>query len=443
MYTKKISWLLCATILSSHAAFAEDAAQSTSEPAEAAAKAEAVTASGFTLNDAISKALLQSPRLKAFGSGVAAARGERQQAGLWYNPNIAADVENIGGSNSYKGISSAQTTFGVTQQFAIGGKLSAQRSIADRGLEIASLTEQAAALDIIRDITIAYADAIAAEENARLAREQRDLAGDVLKSVSIRVNAAAAPLIQKSRAEVERASATIALDKATREGEIARQKIAALMGDARFTLPIDKSYFYRTHKPEITGLDDKLKANPDMVRLGSNIEQSKARLELERANAIPDPQLNIGVRDLRDTGDRAFVVGVSLPIPVFNANGGNIERARSEVLRTEQDNRQFELNTNAELIQARERLQNTYIQAETLREEILPSASTAFRLAREGYNLGRFPYLEVLDAQRSLFGVKQQQIEAIRQFHTAKAQLERLTALHMNDIQQKGETHAE
>jgi cobalt-zinc-cadmium efflux system outer membrane protein len=54
---------------------------------------------------------------------------------------------------------------------------------------------------------------------------------------------------------------------------------------------------------------------------------------------------------------------------------------------------------------------------------------------------GRFPYLEVLDAQRSLFGVKQQQIEAIREFHTAKAQVERLTATRLSTLQKSGENH--
>ena len=61
------------------------------------------------------------------------------------------------------------------------------------------------------------------------------------------------------------------------------------------------------------------------VKLNSSLEQSKARLELEQANAIPDPRLSVGVRDFRDSGDQAFIVGVSLPIPVFNANRGNIE----------------------------------------------------------------------------------------------------------------------
>lgn len=442
MYQKKLLWLLCATILTSQPVFAQEAAKPEPDSKPPAAVAvEAAKPSGFTLDDAIAKALAQSPRLKAFNSGVAAAKGEQRQAGAWVNPEVGAEAKDFAGQGAYKGFDSAEVTYGVTQEITIGGKISARENIAGKGLEIASLDEQAAMLDVIRDVTTAYAEAVAAEENVRLATEQKELAEDVLKSVSVRVGAAAAPLIQKSRAEVERSTATIALDKANRERDITRKKLAALMGEDRFTLALDSSAFYAISKPELAALEEKLKANPDLVKLDSSLEQSRARLDLEQANAIPDPRLSVGMSNYRDSGDQAFMVGVSLPIPVFNANRGNIEKARNEVSRTEMDNRQMALNASAELTGAHERMENAYVQAQTLKTEILPSADKAFRLSREGYGAGRFPYLEVLDAQRSLFGVKQQQIEAIRDFHTAKAQVERLTATRLSQLQKSGENH--
>jgi outer membrane protein, heavy metal efflux system len=456
---RSFSWLLCTSILLSSAAFAQEAqllAQANTDtppapvalaPAESTPNAPAAlppaTGNVITLDAAIERALAESPRLKAFGSGVAAAKGEQRQAGAWVNPEVGVEAENVAGQGAYKGFDSAEVTVGVTQEIAIGGKISARESIAGKGLEIASLDEQAARLDVIRDVTTAYADVVAAEENVRLATEQKELAVDVLKSVSVRVGAAAAPLMQKSRAEVERSTATIALDKANRERDISRKKLASMMGEEHFTLPLDSAAFYAIAKPEVASLEEKLKANPDLVKLNSSLEQSKARLELEQANAIPDPRLSVGMRDFRDSGDQAFIVGVSLPIPVFNANGGNIEKARHDVSRTEMDNRQLALNTSSELTEAHERMENAYVQAQTLKTEILPSADKAFRLAREGYGLGRFPYLEVLDAQRSLFDVKQQHISALKDFHSSKAQVERLTAMHLPKIQDKGATNAE
>ncbi len=228
-----------------------------------------------------------------------------------------------------------------------------------------------------------------------------------------------------------------------RERDTARKKLASLMGTEGFTQPLDSTAFYNLQKPSQKELEEKLDANPDLVKLQSGLEQSKARLELEKANAIPDPRVNVGVRDFRDSGDQAFLVGIALPIPVFDANRGNIERARHEVSRTELDSRQFKLDAQIELTQSYAAMESAYLQAETLKNEVLPAADKAFRLSREGYGLGRFPYLEVLDAQRSLFEVKQQQIAATREFHAAKAQAERLTAAHADELPNAGENHAE
>jgi len=233
MYQKKLVWLLCATILSSQPAFAEEEEkESLATAMPAATVAPELKASSLTLDVAIAKALAQSPRLQGFGSGVEVARGEYRQSSARQNPEVGVQAENVGGDGSYKGFDSAEVTYGVSQLIEIGGKISARENIAGKGVEIADLDYQAAALDLIRDVTTSYAATVAAEENVRLAMEQKELAEDVLKSVSVRVNAAAAPLIQRSRAEVERSTAAIALDTALRERDTARKEKDFARSDA-------------------------------------------------------------------------------------------------------------------------------------------------------------------------------------------------------------------
>lgn len=441
---KRILWLLCATVLSGQPAFAEEAAkEQAAASAATATPAAAVSPTPqtleLTLDAAIAKALAQSPRLKAFSSGVDVARGEYRQSSARQNPEVGIEAENVGGDGAYKGFDSAEVTYGVSQLIEIGGKISAREDIASKGLEIADLDYQAAALDLIRDVTTAYAATVAADENVRLAKEQKELAEDVLQSVSVRVGAAAAPLIQKSRAEVERSTAAIALDTAMRERDIARKDMAALLGEEQLATTLDTTAFFATTTLNLTNVEEKLKTNPDVVKLNSGLEQSRNRLDLEQANAIPDPRVNVGVRDFRDTGDKAFVVGVSLPIPLLNANRGNIAKARGVVSRNELDNQQALLALQADVNRAKERMENAYLQSQTLKTQVMPSATKAFKLSREGYGAGRFPYLEVLDAQRSLFGVKQQHIAALKDYHTARATVERLTALHLGKVENKGE----
>lgn len=78
MKLSSLKWLLCATILSAQSALAEEPSKKglntkQSAPVTSISPVSSQTAA-FTLRDAIVKALAQSPNLKAFRSGVAAAK---------------------------------------------------------------------------------------------------------------------------------------------------------------------------------------------------------------------------------------------------------------------------------------------------------------------------------------------------------------------------------
>ncbi len=387
----------------------------------------------FTLEDAVSKALENSPRIRASQSVIDAAKGGVTQAGLYTNPSIGVDAENIAGTDQYSGINSAEITYGVSQTIEIGGKRVARQNVAERELAIAGKEYLANGLNLIRDVELAYNEAVAAKEGLELVQEQRKLSKDVLKTVTGRVNEAASPLIQKSRAEVEYASSAITLDKAQKRYELALKNLETLTGVPAGNL--DTESFYKAEEPLKAKADKTL--NPDFTKLDLSIEKAAAYAELEEANAIPDPSVNLGVRDFRDTNDQAFVLGVSIPIPVWNSNQGNIARARSEVTRIEADKKQAELDYSIKLANAESEMASSYVRIKTLKGDVTPSAKEAFKLAQQGYKLGRFSYMEVLDAQRSLFDVKNQYLDALKDYHAANAEIERLTAKHLDKLENK------
>lgn len=175
----------------------------------------------------------------------------------------------------------------------------------------------------------------------------------------------------------------------------------------------------------------------------SELARSKANLDLERANAIPDPSISVGVREFRESNDRAFVAGLSIPIPVFNANGGNIAKARHEVNKTESDKRAAEITLSTELMRAEQELENAYRQAQSLKDTVIPAAEKAYSLSRQGYGAGKFPYLEVLDAQRTLVEARAEYNDTLKEYHTKRAEVERMTAKNLPATNQKEEADAE
>ena len=383
-----------------------------------------------SVGQAVALALIQSPVLRAAEARRDASRGERRQAGLRPNPELEVAGENFAGSGPYRGTRSLESTVGVAQRLELGGKRDARVAFADAGLAVSEREYQAARLDVIRDVTKAYAEAVAARRGMDIEAERLRLADEVVRIVSERVKGGKEPLVQARQAEITRARAALAKEKARREADIARRALATVLGLDRVEIVPDNAWFEAIGPAPAATLaagTDAAAANPDVARWDAQIARGRAGLDVERASAVPDLTLGAGARRFQDTRDTAFVVRLSVPIPVFNRNQGAIQRAGSELVRTEVEARQGRLTIEASLADAEERLLTAWREADALRRTILPNARQAFGFAREGYAAGKFVFLEVLEAERTLFDTQAQLNEALKEVHTRRAEVDRLT----------------
>ena len=403
------------------------------------AHAQSVSSDALSLDESIQRALAFSPALKAKAENISGSRGGRQQSGLIPNPEISLEAENILGNGSANGINGAEVTLGLSQKVELGGKRGARVKAANRQIDVARLEYAAATLDLVRDVTVAWTEAVASGEAQRLAQDQKKLSDEVLTSVSRRVAAAAENAIQKSRAEVALAASTVALAKAARHQQASVQALAGLWGDAASASNLETADFFAIQKPDFTKGNLTLDNNPDLQLIEAGIGLAQAALAIERANAVPDVTFGAGVRDNRSADEQSFLAGVSIPFPAFNRNQGAILKAGHDVMRAEHEQAATINALSLDLLKAQNALEIAYAEINSFEKNILPSADKAFAQARKGYQAGKFSYLEVLDAQRTLFDVRAQRVAALKEYHMAKAALERLTGKHINLIILAGE----
>ncbi|HAJ90424.1 MAG TPA: hypothetical protein DCM27_05360 [Rhodospirillaceae bacterium] len=393
------------------------------------AQTDAVQVQETTLEDAIRHAMDVSPDQRIAGSLEGIAKGERQQAGLLLNPEISAEAENLGGRGSYKGTDSLETTIGLSQTIEIGGKRSARIKVADEGINLAGYDAQSERLDLIHDVTVAYIEAVAAEEQVSIAKEQKKLAQGTLDTVAKRVEAAADPIFQKSKADVALSAAKIAVKKAEQEAKIAKQKLVKYWDGSVSKLQLDPRFFRHLEQPQTySDIVSNLKNSPDYQRWNALHAQSKAAIDLEKSNAIPDPTFNVGVRDFRESGDQAFVVGVSIPFAVFNRNQGNVYKAGHTSAKIDAERQRAWIDLETNLATLTEELEASFSAAQMISENTLPAAQKAFSEARKGHSAGKFAYLEVLDAQRTLSEVREEYNDTLKKYHLVRAEINRLTA---------------
>ena len=380
----------------------------------------------LSLQAAIDRAMAASPKMQAAAAGIEAAEGSQRQADLYPNPQAMVGVENFAPAGSLNGVAVTETTVGVSQLIELGGKRDARRGVALAGRRSAETDVAIARLDLVRDVTVAYAGAVAAQQQLALATELEGAAKEVLNDVTRRVNAARDPLFQKSKAEVAYSNAAITRQTAESAHAAALQKLARFWGDITVAEPLSDPGPSSAQPMPLARYEAWLREAPDLDRYRKARVAREADLQLAQANAVPDVTANAGIRHFGGTSAVAFVAGISVPIPVFNQNQGEIARAGADLRRAAEEGRQAELERSQELVMAWSQWRAASSEATSIHERSLPEAERAYQQALAGYRVGAFQYLEVLDAQRTLFEQRSRYVEALARTRTARAETERL-----------------
>ncbi|AVS74677.1 TolC family protein, partial [Paracidovorax cattleyae] len=226
-----------------------------------------------------------------------------------------------------------------------------------------------------------------------------------------------------ARAEVARA------EGALRAG---RQKLFALWGDTGHREP---TLIGPLDLPA-GGLSDELvfarmTASPVLQRALLERERAEAAVALERSRQVVNVAVSVGVKRSQENGETAAVVGLTVPLPLFDRNQGNLAEALAREEKAREEQNAAELRLASEIAQVREQLRSARAEAQTLQQDAIPGAREAYRVASQGFQLGKFSYLETLDAQRTLVGTQAQFLRALLDTYRAAAELERL--LHVTD----------
>ena len=394
----------------------------------------------LSLPRAIQLALSQNPELKAVAANQQIATAEHLQAGLMPNPELEAEFENFGGSGASSGVDSAETTITLGQLFEMAGKRKKRREVAGFQMSLAQLDYEAKRLDVMADTYLAFIDALAMQQRVSLDQDLYNLAQEVLSSVKARVEAGKVSPLEATKA-------TIALSNARMQWLQNQERLKALhlilagfWGEDQFHFSRVEGKLGQTVEiPAKEELNAWLLQSPDVARWGTEIAYRKAQLRLEEARRIPDLTFKMGYRRMQETDENTWVAGISLPLPLFNKNQGNIQRAGHLISQGEAQKRAIENQMRIELAAAIQSLKTAFEQTTILQDQILPAAKQAFEGTQLGYSEGKLGYLDVLDAQRTYFEVNIQYIEWLSQYQKHKAMVERLLGRKLNTTQGREE----
>ncbi len=392
----------------------------------------------ITLSQALSIALVRNPELRAFSWEIRAQEAQTLQAGLPPNPEISFEFEDFGGTGSVEGFDGTETTILLSQLIPLGGKLSKRRKVESLNTDLAEWDYEATRLNVLTKTVLFYLNVLAAQERYTLQSELFNLAERVHATVSERAQAGEISPIQEKMSQVALSGTKIKLERSKRELEASKRVLSSMWNgtEPKFQLVKGDLYFI-TPIPTFENLQALLSESPEIARWSTEIEQREATIKLEQANAIPDPFISGGYRHISERNDNAFVVGLSIPIPILNRNQGSISKARRKLKKAVEEQQNAETIVNTALAGAFEKLSTSYEEATLLKNIILPEAESAYELIFEGYREGEFPLLNVLVAQKAVFDTKLQYIDALLSYHSSRANVERLIGTPLEELQEK------
>lgn len=381
----------------------------------------------LTLRDALSRALVASPRLTAAERDIGVATGQRIQAGALLNPEMSYEQDNSFGTGKYSGTKSAETTLQISQAFEWFGKREARIAAGMAGVDVASIQRTAVRLEVLSETAIAFLNVLGAQRRIQILDDQVAAIDRLTPLLRRRVEAGASSPAETGRAEV--ASALVKADRERLRATLAtaRRELAILMGDSNLKFAnVSGRLDVAGQPPSFRSVVTAIESNPQLVRWTALYAQRNAELLLARLKPYPDVRIAAGWRHFNETNDDAVRLTLSVPIPVFDQNQGNILSAQETLAKTQAERA---ANRNTLIVvagRAYDSLQGSLRELAILRETAIPKAQEAAEAIFNGYGQGRFTLLEVLDAQTSVAQARLREQEAQQNFHVAVATIEGL-----------------
>lgn len=403
--------------------------------APAQAQVPAPAQNTITLEQAHAKVLAQNPKIQRYRAAIATAAGAQQQAGVRLNPELLFDVENFAGGRPRDGWEAAEFTLGIQQQVEWGGKRQKRRQIAAMDTQWAVQDAQAGMQEILAQTTAVYMRAVIAAERLTLAEHRLQVARKTQKTVKRRVDAAKSADIQGTKAALEVTAAEVVKRQAQQVHDMAVMSLANLMGQSEINADLIADTQALPELPMRDAVLAALEKTPAIQMGGVSIMRARAALDLARAERVPDPTFGVAVRRFNEDSSTALVAGVSVPIMLFNRNQGRIAETGAGIRAAEADTRmqRLQLQQQADsLLQTAARARRAAL---SYRDDLLPSARKALAQAEKGFDRGAFAFLDLLDAQRTLFDVQEDYLSALNDFYDAYAALDGLSGKYTPLVQ--------
>jgi cobalt-zinc-cadmium efflux system outer membrane protein len=383
----------------------------------------------ITLEELQQMALQTNPTIAQSAANIQAAEGRKKQSGLYPNPTVGYQGEQIRGGSFHGG----EQGFFVQQDIVLGGKLGLSRKVFDQELKQAETEAEEQRLRVVTNVRMSYIQALAAQQTLELRQNLSKLANDAVETSHQLANVGQADTPDVLESEVEEQQAQLAVTMAEQSQQRVWKALAAVVGSPRLPLVRLEGKLEDTPPVNADELVEKIVNESPTVRIAElGVTRAEAALARAKRESIPDLQLRGGIQhngellsepNGRPVGLQGFAE-VGVRIPIFNRNQGNIATAKADAERAKREVERVKLvlrERAASVVQ-------TYLFSQTAvdryKNQMIPRAQKAYEMYTKKYQDMAAAYPQVLIAQRTLMQLEVSYITALENFATSSLSLQ-------------------
>lgn len=390
-----------------------------------APRALAAQSAPLTVGEARRQARQASPAIAAARAALDAAAALERQAGAWSNPTLSYSREQTSGN--------AQDIAAVEQRVEIGGQRSARVAAARlrRDAAEARLAAVESALDV--EVARGFADVMAADRRAELAGSTAAEFRTAAAAMSARLAEGDVSAYEARRIHLESARYQALAAEALLIRNEARLRLQSLLGgtgdDAFAPLEVDPTADATLSLGRDSLVAVALQRNAELQAATLDARAAYADASLATRERTPTPAVSGGFKResaADDGGGSGFVLGLSIPVPVWDRRAGAIGAAQAEARRLAAERDAVARRIARETASALESVQQMDAQVVALRSVLGDEARAALRAAETAYAEGEITLVEWLDAVRAYQEAELAFAAVLSQAFTQRAVLERL-----------------
>ena len=388
-----------------------------------AAQPPAALPDQVTIQQAVHEAVDHNLNLLAERYNLSIADARIITAKLRPNPVVSAGLDYVDflGEFSHDN-QGGPTEYNLRTDFLLerGGKRERRIEVAQSVREVTQLQLLNTTRTLVLDVQNAFVDVQQAKDNLALARENLQVFQNIVEVNTARVRAGDLAKVELVRTQVAALQFQTAVRLAESKLKVAGNRLQGLMGRTTPSPSFDVlGPMRRDTDPVVleTVSAQALQLRPDLLALRRDQARSQSEIRSQLAQGKVD--FTVGTeyhREFHNGNANALGFFFQAPLPVFNRNQGEIERARKE-------QEQILSRIRAAQADVQNEVRNAWVQyatsrgvLESIEHDLLDQAREVRGTMEYSYRRGEASLVEFLDAQRAFNDARQSANDARADF---------------------------